>query len=189
MKPCLVAMSERERADTAGNTKGDAAPARCRQSIEGAIERDDDWRPGMKYVCDAPNGRTWFRIETEAEAIRESEMMGHAVEKYFRNEREKAAHSFQPASKIEIEQNIGLAAHIQKAMPLFLTLRDSEGKGLVTAMLPPGGVDQPGFLFRPIIVGANNSDPYAEHGDAILALAQHYGLTLDREHCFPYRRG
>ena len=24
----------------------------------------------MKYVCDAPGNRTWFRIETEVEAIR-----------------------------------------------------------------------------------------------------------------------
>jgi hypothetical protein len=26
----------------------------------------------MDYVCDVPGGKTWFRIETEAEAIRES---------------------------------------------------------------------------------------------------------------------
>ncbi|MGH6988691.1 MAG: hypothetical protein ACREFD_12140 [Stellaceae bacterium] len=143
----------------------------------------------MKFVCDASGGRTWFRIETEAEAIRESEMMGHAVEKYFRNEREKATHSYQPVSKRVIEQDIGLKAHIQKAMPLFLTLRDGDGNGLVTAMLPPEGIDQPGFLFRPIIVGRDNADPYPEHGDAIRALGQHFGLALERERCFPYRRG
>jgi hypothetical protein len=34
----------------------------------------------MRYVCDAPNGKTWFRIETEAEAATESETMRHAVE-------------------------------------------------------------------------------------------------------------
>jgi hypothetical protein len=143
----------------------------------------------MKYICDVPADRTWFRIETEAEATHESQLMGHAVEKYFRNERDKAAQSFQPASRRLIEQDIGLKAHVQRVMPLFLTLRDGEGKGLVTAMLPPGGVDQPGFLFRPIVVGANNSDPYPEHGDAIRALGDHFGLTLDRERCFPYRRG
>jgi hypothetical protein len=143
----------------------------------------------MKYICDAPGGRTWFRLETEAEAIRESESMGHAVEKYFRNERDKAAQSFQPASRRVIEQNIGLQAHIQRVMPLFLTLRDDQGKGLVTAMLPSGGIDRPGFPFRPIIVGPNNADPYPEHGDAIRALGEHFGLTLDRERCFPYRRG
>ena len=42
----------------------------------------------MRYICDAPNGRTWFRIETEAEAVGESETMRHAVEKYFRKERD-----------------------------------------------------------------------------------------------------
>ena len=35
----------------------------------------------MKYVCDAPGGNTWFRIESEAEAATESEAMRHAVEK------------------------------------------------------------------------------------------------------------
>ena len=35
----------------------------------------------MRYVCDAPGGKTWFRIETEAEASMESEGMRHAVEK------------------------------------------------------------------------------------------------------------
>jgi len=142
----------------------------------------------LKYVCDASGGRAWFRIETEAEAIRESEMMGHAVEKYFRTEREKAAHSYRPAAKRVIEQNIGLNAHIQNAMPLFLTLRDGDGNGLVTAMLPPGGVGPPGFQFRPIVVGVGNADPYPEHGDAIGVLGRHFGLTLDRERCFPYRR-
>ena len=48
----------------------------------------------MRYVCDAPGGRTWFRIESEAEAVAESEVMHHAVEKYFRKEHERAAQSF-----------------------------------------------------------------------------------------------
>ena len=45
----------------------------------------------MRYVCDAPGGKTWFRIETEGEAVAESEAMHHAVEKYFRKEHERAA--------------------------------------------------------------------------------------------------
>ena len=143
----------------------------------------------MKYVCDAPGDRTWFRIETEGEAIQESALMRHAVEKYFRSEWDKAAQTFQPISKIEIEQNIGLKAHIQKEMPMFLTLRDADGKGLVTAMLPPRGAERPDAPVRPIIVGPNNADPYPLHGDAIEKLALHFGLALDRERCFPYRRG
>jgi hypothetical protein len=71
-------------------------------------------------------------------------------------------------------------------MPLFLTLRDPEGKGLVTAMLPPKG--QSDRAFRPIIVGFGNSDPYPEHGDAIRKLGEHLGLTLDPARCYPYRR-
>ena len=29
----------------------------------------------MRYVCDAPSGKTWFQIETEAEAALESALM------------------------------------------------------------------------------------------------------------------
>jgi hypothetical protein len=140
----------------------------------------------MRYVCDAPNGKTWFRIETEAEAAAESETMRHAVEKYFRKEQEKASASFQPVSKVSFEQEIGLKAHVQREMPLFLTLRDGEGNPLATAMLPPGGKDDRSF--RPIIVGIGNADPYPEEGDAIRALAEHYEMTLERARCYPYRR-
>jgi hypothetical protein len=140
----------------------------------------------MRYVCDAPNGKTWFRIETEAEAAAESETMRHAVEKYFRKEQEKASASFQPISKVSFEQEIGLKAHVQREMPLFLTLRDGEGNPLATAMLPPGGKDDRSF--RPIIVGPGNADPYPEEGDAIRAIAEQYGMTLERARCYPYRR-
>jgi len=141
----------------------------------------------MKYICDAPGGRTWFRIETEGQAVDESLTMQHAVEKYFRRERDKARASFVPPSTVFIEQEIGLNAHIQRSMPLFLTLRDDEGKPLATAMLPPGGVEDHGF--RPIIVGFANADPYVEHSDAIQALADHFSLDLARSRCFPYRGG
>jgi hypothetical protein len=140
----------------------------------------------MRYVCDAPGDRTWFRIESEAEAVAESDAMRHAVEKYFRKEQDKAAQSFRPVSNVNFEQEIGLRAHIQREMPLFLTLRDGDGNPLATAMLPPYGRDDRGF--RPIIVGPGNADPYPEQGDAIRALAAHYGVTLERSRCYPYRR-
>jgi hypothetical protein len=141
----------------------------------------------MQYVCDAPP-KTWFRIETDGEAALESRAMDHAVERYFRQAYEHAAASYvPPKSSHYIEQNIGLKAHVQRVMPIFLTLRDNEGKALATAMLPPAGQDERSF--RPIIVGVGNSDPYPEHGDAIASLAQHYNLTLDPARCYPYRRG
>lgn len=140
----------------------------------------------MRYVCDAPDGKTWFRLETEGEAIAESQVMQHAVEKFFCQEKAKAERSFTPASRNFIEQEIGLKAHVQRVMPLFLTLRDGEGKALATAMLPPGGQEDRNF--RPIIVGAGNADPYADHGTAIRALADHLGLDLNRGRCYPYRR-
>jgi hypothetical protein len=140
----------------------------------------------MEYVCDAPNGLTWFRLMTEAEAAAESAEMRHAVEKHFRREREKAADSFQPRSTVFIEQEIGKDAHIARAMPLFLTLRDEDGKGQVTAMLPPGGRKTDDTTC--IVVGLANADPYATHADAIAALARHFDITLDRADCYPYRR-
>jgi hypothetical protein len=141
----------------------------------------------MQYVCELPP-KTWFRIETEAEAYQESQAMSHAVETYFNRARDQATAAYvPPAGRRVIEQNIGLKAHIQRVMPIFLTLRDNEGTALVTAMLPPAG--QTEREFRPIIVGRGNSDPYPEHSDAIKALARHYGLTLDPARCYPYRRG
>jgi hypothetical protein len=141
----------------------------------------------MEYICDAPNGRTWFRLMTEAEAATESAEMRHAVEKHYRREREKAASSYRPLTTVFIEQDIGKQAHINRAMPLFLTLRDEDGKALVTTMLPPGGREDPDFTC--IVVGLANTDPYPQHADAIEALAMHFDIALDRADCYPYRRG
>ena len=138
----------------------------------------------MQYVCDAPKGKAWFRIETEGEAAHESLLMSHAVEKYFRREREKAVESWRPERPNAIERDIGLESHVQREMPLFLKLRDRDGHALATAMLPPGAKDRGGF--RIIIVAASNADPYPQHDAAIAALGVHFGLTLDRNRCFPY---
>ena len=138
----------------------------------------------MKYVCDAPEWQDLVSLETEAEAAQESQMMRHAVEKYFRIEHEKAVKSYQPASKSFIEQDIGLKAHVQREMPMFMTLRDQDGAAHVTAMLPPGGKD----IGRIIIVGPANADPYPAEGEAIKALGDHFGLSLERDRCYPYGR-
>lgn len=141
----------------------------------------------MQYVCDAPPD-TWFRLETVGEAQEESRLMDHAVERYFREAYENAQRSYVPPSGGRfIEQNIGLKDYIQRTMPMFLTLRDNEGKALATAMLPPAGAPAKGF--RAIIVGHSNSDPYPEFGDRIAALSRHLGIPLDRERCYPYQRG
>lgn len=140
----------------------------------------------MLFICDAPGGKTWFQIESEMEAARESELMGHAVEKYFLRARDDAARTYAPTSRAFIEQDIGRADHIRRAMPVFATLRDPEGAGLATAMLPPHA--RSADAFTPIVVGPANSDPYPQHADAIAALALHFGCALERERCYPYRR-
>lgn len=138
----------------------------------------------MEYVCDAPGDLTWFRLVTEGEAVAESLEMQHAVEKHFRRERERAIDGFQPTTSVFIEQDINKEDHIRRAMPQFLTLRNQDGKPLVTAMLPPRGKQGGGC----IIVGPANADPYPGHGDAIEALGSHFGVRLDRGSCYPYRR-
>ena len=138
----------------------------------------------MQYICDAPGSKTWFRIETEGEAALESDVMGHVVEKYFRQAWESATSTYRSTSSPFVEQNIGLKAHVQRVMPLFLTLRTAEGAALVTAMLPPGGRYDPAF--RIIIVGPENQDPYPEHSEAIRKLGEHFGLSLERVRCYPY---
>ncbi len=140
----------------------------------------------MEFVCDAPEQKAWFRIETEAEAIQESQAMRHAVDKYFRRAEAQARDDYQSQAVHAIERDIGLKAHLLKTMPLFLTLRDREGNPLATAMLPPRGEDD--LAFGSIIVGAGNSDPYGEHGAAIEALGQHLKILLSRERCYPYKR-
>lgn len=139
----------------------------------------------MQYVCDALNGRTWFRLETEAEAETEARDMRHAVDKYFRRAEASARESYRaPPGAPTFEQGIGLKDHIARATPLFLTLRADDGEALATAMLPPQGRNQAGF--RTIIVGPENADPYRDHASAIAALGRHFGVELKREECFPY---
>jgi hypothetical protein len=138
----------------------------------------------MQYVCDAAGQKTWFRIETEAEAVRESELMRHAVEKHFRRAHERASQAYRPAPGPFVEQDIGRAAHIRRAMPVFLTLRDGDGDALATAMLPPQqAAGRDNLVCSPMVVGPGNADPYPEHGEAIRDLGRHFGLALDRARC------
>src|SRR6201999_1520082 len=112
----------------------------------------------MRYLCDAPGGKTWFRLETEAEAETEAAQMRHSVDKHFRRFDEAARESYRaPAGVASFEQAIGLKDHVARVSPLFLTLRADDGEGLVTAMLPPGGRNQANF--KCVIVGPGNTDP------------------------------
>ena len=139
----------------------------------------------MRYVCDAPGGATWFRLETEAEAEAEAALMRHAVDKHFRRYEAAARESYRaPAGTPVFEQAIGLKGHISRTRPVFLTLRADDGEGLATAMLPPEGRNQANF--RIIIVGPDNSDPYDLYSAHIEALARHFALELPRAQCFPY---
>mgnify|MGYP000667971898 CR=1 FL=1 len=55
----------------------------------------------MQYVCESTKGRTWFRIETDAEAEAETTLMRHAVEKHFRREQARARKSYVPGQGLE----------------------------------------------------------------------------------------
>ena len=145
----------------------------------------------MRFVCDTAGRKAWFRIETEAEAARESELMRHAVGKHFRRAYEQASQAYRPAPGPFVEQDIGRAAHVRRTMPVFLTLRDAEGNALATAMLSPPRLQaarRDDLACSPIVVGPGNGDPYPEHGEAIRVLGQHFGLALNRARCYPYGR-
>lgn len=140
----------------------------------------------MKHVCDA-GAKTWFRIETVGEAALESQLMRHAVERYFRQVHEAAVQSYVPPKGLRlVEQSIGLKDHVQRVMPRFLTLRDNEGNGLATAMLPPDGANADGV--RSIIVGPENSDPFPQNAEAIATLARHLGIRLEPTGVYPFVR-
>ena len=62
----------------------------------------------MQFFCDAPDGKVWFRIETEGEAAQESRLMSHTVEKYFRRERDKVVQSWRAERPDALERDIGL---------------------------------------------------------------------------------
>jgi hypothetical protein len=141
----------------------------------------------MQFICDAPEQTSWFKIETDGEAFTESQTMGHAVEKHFRQAWDAAAATYRSTASKAIEHNIGLKDYVQRTMPVFLTLRDAQGTGLATAMLPPSGRD--GSAFQIVIVGPGNTDPYPDHGAAIQTLGEHMGFTLDRDRCYPYSGG
>lgn len=110
--------------------------------------------------------------------------MDHAVEKHFHKAREAAVRLYNPSAGGSIERDIGLDHHVQRTMPMFLTLRDADGNAVATAMLPPGG--RYDASFRIIIVGPGNANPYREHWEAIRKLGEHFGLTLEPERCYPY---
>jgi hypothetical protein len=110
--------------------------------------------------------------------------MNHAVEKHFIQAQETAAKSYVAPAGPFFERDIGLKAHIERSMPIFLTLRAGEGTALVTALLPPVGQDE--RTFRPVIVGPANADPFPEHAGAIETLAEHFSLRLYRSRCYPY---
>ena len=140
----------------------------------------------MQYICDALD-LTWFRLENTGEAELESQLMDHAVDKYFKQAHDAAVCSYTPPEGVPaMEQNIGLNGHIARSMPRFLTLRDNEGTALVTAMLPPEDMDL--RALRPVIVAKGNTDPYVQYRNAIDALARHVNFELDRDVCFPYGR-
>ena len=56
----------------------------------------------MQYVCDGVGTRTWFRLETAAEATSESRVMDHAVEKYFSQAHDQAVKSYVPPASARV---------------------------------------------------------------------------------------
>ena len=136
----------------------------------------------MQYICDAPEKKAWFRIESSVEAALESAVMKNAIEVQYENALRAAVQTYQPSTRLRfIERNIGLNAHVARTMPMFLTLRDSEGNHLANAMLPPCGRNDEGFVCH--IVGPGGSDALKAEASAVDALERHFGLSVqNKEH-------
>ena len=116
-----------------------------------------------------------------------SETMRHAVEKYFRKEQDKATQSFRPISKVYFEQEIGLKAHIQREMPLFLTLRD-DGRHAARYRDAAARAGATTAAFARSSSGPAMPIPIRSRAMRFARSAQHYGMTLERARCYPYRR-
>jgi len=140
----------------------------------------------MEFVCEASDETAWFRLVSEADAAQESVLMNHGVVNRFRREKKHAVKAYRAKSSALADGTIDMDLHIRRTMPCFLSLRDRIGRGLATAMLPPGGRRFPGF--PKIIVGRDNTDPYVLYKEAIDALATHFGYPLTRDACFPIAR-
>ncbi len=141
----------------------------------------------MLFICDAPDHKTWFAFETEAEAEAESAMMNHAVAKYYHRAISMTKASYRPREGLaSIERDIALKGYVARHAPLFLTLRDAEGAGLATAMIPRDRLHEGVDIQGAVIVGPGNADPWPDHTDAISALERHLGVGLPRSHAYPY---
>lgn len=133
----------------------------------------------MQFICEAPGQKTWFRIETEGEAVDDAEAMRHAMDYRFRHERQLAIRSYNPNTDARTAEN-GLGAHLRRTMPIFLTLRGSDGLPLATAIVP-----QIAGYYAANVVGPSYTDAYAREQDAIAALEAHLGRSLRRESYSP----
>ena len=133
----------------------------------------------MQYVCDAPGRRAWFRIETEGEASLEAQDMGHSLDYFFRHERDTATRAYAPLRTLSfIERDIGLSAHLTRTMPIFLTLRESDGTAVASALLPQDP-DQLSIAAR--VIGPGDNDAFREQREALQALEKHLGKKLRRQ--------
>jgi len=133
----------------------------------------------MQYVCDAPGRKAWFRIETEGEAARESEEMRHSLDYFFRHERDAARKRYSPAGNVSfIERDIGLSSHLKRTMPIFLTLRESDGTAVASAILPQ---DPESESIAARVIGPGDCDAFRAQREALVALEQHLGKPLRRQ--------
>jgi len=139
----------------------------------------------MQYVCDAPKGKTWFRIETEGEAAHESRLMSHTVENISAaSGRRQSSPGVRSAQRDRARHRPRGPCTARDAAFPHVARQGGQCTGYSDAAT--GGKDRGGF--RIIIVAASNADPYPEQDAAIAALGAHFGLTLDRHRCFPYGR-
>jgi hypothetical protein len=146
-------------------------------------------RAGMRFVCDAAGGKAWFRIETAAEAAKESELMRHAVEKHFRRAHEQASQSYKAgAGALRRAGHRARGAH----PPGHAGVPDAARRGGHRARHrhAPAAAGRAGRAGGLQSHGCRPRErrPLPGARGAIRALGRHFGLSLDRIRCYPYGR-
>src|SRR5260221_546969 len=81
----------------------------------------------MQYICEAPP-KTWFRIETVAEAGFESRAMEHAVERYFRQAYGHAAPLDAEAGANDAAVEIGHHRLVHVVDPMGLLAQEAQAE-------------------------------------------------------------
>lgn len=134
----------------------------------------------MQIVLALPDGTTWHLLETQQECDQEGVVMHHHISMAFRMESLKVRAEYRESIIPEFQTQDAEERYEFRHRSLFFSLRNAEGKSLVSGMLPRGTA-----VGDPVFVAYSNYDPYVEHEVAIVELGKLYGFDLSCGQAYP----